>query len=458
MVDRKEVKRAAAVSVIAAIVLTVMKIAVGILSNSLGIISEALHSGLDLMAAGITYIAVIRAAKAPDAEHPFGHGKIENFAALAETILLWITSVWIVYEALRRITESEWPEASMLGIAVMVISIIINYERSKLLSRVAAEHGSQALEADALHFYADMITSVVVLFGLGFVWFGLPIGDPLSAIGVAIVIFVISLQLGKRASNILLDSSPEGVEDTIKKICIEISGVHECRRVRARESGPHLFLDIVVSIEPNVNVSEAHNIAELIEARVSHLAQVVDCVVHIEPTDQPMSERGNDIYSKLASLARTHPQIDSIHNIRILDIPEGIHLVADLEISSEMSLEEAHIISDEFEDSIKTLSPEIKTIALHLEASESTTSAEDVTKNSEDLIIRIKDIVERTTSECACKDVLVAEDEQGLIVSLNCGIRGSMTLTESHEIAEEIKRVINQEINDAKVFVHMEPM
>jgi len=102
----------------------------------------------------------------------------------------------------------------------MIISILIDYNRSRMLNRVAKEHDSQALEADALHFSADMISSVVVLFGLGFVWLGFPIGDPIAAIGVAIVIFVVSLKLGVRAYDILIDRAPEGIEEDIKKICV----------------------------------------------------------------------------------------------------------------------------------------------------------------------------------------------------------------------------------------------
>ncbi|MDF1541405.1 MAG: cation diffusion facilitator family transporter, partial [Candidatus Thorarchaeota archaeon] len=193
MVDRKEVSRAAALSIVAALLLTVLKLVAGILSNSIGILSEALHSGLDFVAAGITFVAVQRASKAPDEDYPYGHGKIENFSALAETVILWFTSAWIIYEAWRRITLSEWAEASLLGIGVMVFSIIVDYERSRMLYKVAEKHQSQALEADALHFSTDMLSSTVVLIGLAFVALGFPLGDPLAAIGVSIIIFIVSL-------------------------------------------------------------------------------------------------------------------------------------------------------------------------------------------------------------------------------------------------------------------------
>ncbi|MHA2023314.1 MAG: cation diffusion facilitator family transporter, partial [Candidatus Thorarchaeota archaeon] len=179
-----KVERAAALSVLAALLLTLLKLIVGYFTNSLGVISEALHSGIDLVAAGITLVAVKKASKQADLDHPYGHGKIENFAALAETILLWVTAGWIIYEALRRIAGEELVEPNIWGIVVMLVSILVDYERSRMLYKTAEEFGSQALEADALHFRTDMLSSVVVLIGLIFVSFGFAFGDPLAAIGV----------------------------------------------------------------------------------------------------------------------------------------------------------------------------------------------------------------------------------------------------------------------------------
>jgi cation diffusion facilitator family transporter len=459
MQDRSEVSRAAAVSVVAATALTIMKIVAGWLSNSLGIISEALHSGLDLLAAGITYIAVIRAAQAPDKDHPYGHGKIENFAALAETIILWITSVWIVYEAWRRIVHLEWAEATILGVGVMVLSIIINFERSRMLNRVAEKHDSQALEADALHFSADMISSVVVLIGLGLVWAGFPIGDPLAAIGVAIVIFVVSLKLGLRAYDILIDKAPEGIEAQVNEICQSTPGVLECKRIRARSSGPHVFVDVVISVESDASVHDAHTLSELIENKVSELGVNVDCVVHIEPTSDITSPEGKQaLFRTLSSLARTHPDIDSVHNVRILNMPEGIQLVADLEMAPHLTLNEAHSISEEFEESTKSLVPEITKISLHLESSESHHSATDVTESQTELVAKVQELVDSISPSCKCTDVQITEDEAGFTLSLTCRIHGSTTLTESHELADRIEKTIRKEIIDSTIFVHMEPI
>ncbi|MEM2899782.1 MAG: cation diffusion facilitator family transporter, partial [Thermoplasmata archaeon] len=192
-------QRVAFSSVVAAIVLVLIKLYVGILTNSLGILSEALHSGLDLLAAAITWAAVYSANKPPDSEHQFGHGKFENFSALIETILLLITCIWIIWEAIDRILyTTEHAEANLIGFGVMLFSIILNYSRAKALKFAAKKYNSQALEADALHFESDIWGSIVVIIGLGFVYIGFPLGDPISALLVAAIIIYASIELGKR--------------------------------------------------------------------------------------------------------------------------------------------------------------------------------------------------------------------------------------------------------------------
>src|SRR3989339_236206 len=174
----KEKKSIALTSVIAAIFLTGFKLVIGLLTGSLGILSEALHSALDLVAAIITFFAVRFADVPPDEGHNYGHGKIENYSALVETLLLVITCAWIIYEAIRRlITHEVHIEVTVWSFAVIVTSIIIDFSRSRALYKVAKKHDSQALEADALHFSTDIWSSTVVLIGLIGVTFNFQYAD-----------------------------------------------------------------------------------------------------------------------------------------------------------------------------------------------------------------------------------------------------------------------------------------
>ncbi|MFW9919918.1 MAG: cation-efflux pump [Candidatus Thorarchaeota archaeon] len=460
MHDRSEASRAAALSILAALILTSMKLITGIISNSIGLISEALHSGLDLVAAGITYVAVTKASNPPDNEHQYGHGKIENFSALAETIILWTTAVWIIYEAIRRIIELEFAEPTLLGIGVMITSIIVDYERSRMLYRTAEKYNSQALEADALHFSTDMLSSVVVLIGLGLLWLGYPLGDPLGALGVSIVIFFISFRLAKRSYDQLVDKAPLGIEDEVRKACSEIPGVIECNRVRARFSGPHLFVDIVVKIESTRSIDDAHCIADLLEERIEKMTtQSVDCIVHMEPEGQQIQyERGDHVFTKLVQIAKAHPMIDSVHNVRVLHLQNGFHILADLEMNPSLTISEAHDISDEYENQVKNSIDDIQKITLHLESTESIEQGLEITGNSKDVIRIVKKILEIAAPECVFHNASVTEDTNGITISLACGIKGDTSLSLGHERAETLKREIEKAIQFSTVIVHMEPI
>jgi cation diffusion facilitator family transporter len=457
---RAKVERAATLSVLAALLLTILKLVVGYFTNSLGVISEALHSGLDLVAAGITLIAVQKASKQADSDHPYGHGKIENFAALAETILLWVTAGWIIYEALRRISGEEFIEPSIWGIAVMLVSIFVDFERSRLLSKTAKEFDSQALEADALHFRTDMLSSIVVLIGLIFVSLGFAIGDPLGAIGVSIVILFVSYNLGRKSFDYLIDRAPEGVHEKVEGICDNIPGVVSCPRIRARTSGPDLFLDIVVKVDETVTTSEAHHIADTIESEVSNLASSVDAVVHIEPAEIDSDQYFKmSIYDQLQVLGRREKDIQSVHNIRVFSMEEGLEIAADIEMTPDLTLQDAHSISERVEKEIKRLVPKVKSVTLHMETSLVEEKPKDITSESDNIVQGIQQIVSTTAPGAECSKVIVKQEKEGLSILIDCKVDGSLPLAESHEISNSIEKKIKNKFSTvAYVFIHLEPL
>jgi cation diffusion facilitator family transporter len=243
MVTAEREKNSAALSsVLAAVALTTFKIVVGLMTNSLGILAEAAHSGLDLVAALVTWFAVRTSGKPADVEHHYGHGKIENLSALFEAFLLLVTCVWIIYESIQRLFfKAEEVEVSFWAFLVMAISILIDYSRSRVLERAARKHNSQALEADALHFKTDIWSSSVVIVGLIAVkladWLpGLPIlakADAVAALGVALIVIYVSIELGVRTIHGLLDQAPKGLAEEIEKAVEAIPGVLDCHQVRA---------------------------------------------------------------------------------------------------------------------------------------------------------------------------------------------------------------------------------
>jgi cation diffusion facilitator family transporter len=288
----REKQSAAWNSLLTAIALAAMKTVVGVMTGSLGILAEAAHSGLDLVAAIMTFLAVRISGKPPDADHPYGHGKVENLSALCETGLLLLTCVWIVREAVGRLVHHHGQmEVNVWSFAVMLISVAANAVRSRVLARTAKKYDSQALEADALHFQTDMWSSAVVIAGLiavkiadwlpGFGW--LRGGDAVAALGVSALIVLVSIQLGRRTIDALLDTAPAGMEHRIALAAEGVTGVHNCHKVRIRASGPKMFVDLHVLVDGGQTLTEAHDLTERIETAIQQIAPQADVTVHPEP-------------------------------------------------------------------------------------------------------------------------------------------------------------------------------
>ncbi len=298
-----EKNRAALTSVVAAVGLTTFKIIVGVLTGSLGILAEAAHSALDLVAALVTFFAVKISSKAADEKHMYGHGKVENLSALFETLLLLATCVWIIYESVQRFFfKTVAVEINFWSFFVMVTAIIIDYSRSRVLYHAARKHNSQALEADALHFSTDIWSSSVVILGLILVKLSelvpalkfLHKADAVSAFIVALIVIYVSIELGIRTIQGLLDTAPAKSEETIRSIAMSTEGVLDCHKVRVRMSGPTMIADLHVVMDGKMSLEDAHARAGLIKSRIKEKFPGIDVTIHNEsaskPEDQPVQE------------------------------------------------------------------------------------------------------------------------------------------------------------------------
>jgi len=283
---KNEKKRVAFVSVLAAVFLTGFKLVVGFLTGSLGIISEALHSGLDLIAALITFFSVRISDKPADHDHHFGHGKIENLSAFIETILLLATCIWIIYEALNRLITGETHiKVNAWSYIVIVSSIVIDFSRSRALNRVAKKFNSQALEADALHFSTDILSSAVILLGLICAHFGFFFADSIAALIVALVVIIISFRLGKKSISVLLDTAPKIKYEKINSVLKNIKEITYFHDIKIRTSGADTFVEVNIHVNPELNIKQAHEISHKVEKEISKIIDQCTVHVHTEPEE-----------------------------------------------------------------------------------------------------------------------------------------------------------------------------
>ena len=460
----REKKAAAGNSVLAALLLTSMKLVVGIVTGSLGIMAEAAHSGLDLVAAFITFVAVSVSDRPADRDHPYGHGKIENFSALVETVLLFVTCAWIIFEAVRRIAfQTIEIDPGLWAFLVMVISIGVDVSRSRMLYRAARKHHSQALEADALHFSTDVWSSSVVIGGLLLVWLGqhvfhrqaelLQKADAVAALGVAFIVLFVSFKLGKRTVDVLLDRAPDGLAQKISEAAGVIEGVMSVGQVRLRRSGPSVFVDMTVDVDRNLSFERTHAIAESVEACVQSVAPGADVVIHTDPREV---EREN-IARRIRAVADRNQM--AVHNINVHENRGEVYVDFHLEVDDHLSLQQAHGIASHIEQDLRQDMPEIAQINTHIESrGTGVGNGLDVTAEEGRLVETIMKITDEIAGAESCHNITVRRHGQKYLVALHCSFDQTLSIVQVHEISTRIEEHLRSTIPILeRVLVHAEP-
>jgi len=460
----REKKRAAANSVFAALGLTGMKLVVGLASGSLGILAEAAHSGLDLVAALVTLIAVSVSDRPADEVHPYGHGKVENFSALIETVLLFLTCAWIIYEAVRRIFfHAVDVDPSIWTFLVVIIAIMIDVSRSRMLYRAAKKHRSQALEADALHFSTDVWSSTVVLGGLGIVWVGRKVlpghagllnrADAVAALGVAFIVLFVSYRLGKRTIDILLDSAPKGLKEKIAVAADEVEGVLRAGKVRLRQSGAQTFVDMNIEVDRNLSIEPTHAIAEGVEARIQAIVPGADVVIHTDPRE---SER--ETMARRIRVVAERNQVP-VHNISVHEDCGEIHVDLHIEVDDHLLLHQAHDLASHIEQDLRGAIPAIKRVNTHIESrGTGVGTGLDVTAEEGPLIERVRKIADAVAGRACCHNILIRRQGDWFAVSLHCGFERNLPIIEAHQLSSRIEEALKKEIPAIEqVLVHTEP-
>jgi len=365
--EHNEKSRIALTSVLAAVLLTALKLVVGLATNSLGILSEAAHSGLDLVAALMTLFAVKISDRPPDESHHYGHGKVEGFSALIEVVLLLVTCGYIIYEAAERIAgKAAHVEVNVYSFGVMAISIIVDISRSTALYRVARKHRSQALEADALHFSSDIWSSAVVIVGLvAYKFFGFSLADSIAALMVAILVVIVSMRLGVRTINVLLDQAPPGVQQKVEKALSQVQGIERLDTLRVRSAGARTFVDMRLTLDGRLSFTEAHRIASSIEQKVSDIIPGADALVHVNPSKKRPSKALSR--EDISGILTEHQDLFvAYHDLNIVHHQDQYLVTMHLLMGADSRLEEAHKVCDHLERDIKQLVPGA-TVNIHLE-------------------------------------------------------------------------------------------
>lgn len=461
--EQQEKIQVTVISVAAAVVLTLLKLTVGLLTGSLGLISEAAHSGLDTIASIITFFSVRIAGRPPDAEHPYGHGRVENLSATIQGILLLVTAGAIIYEAIRRLVfETVAIETSIWTFAVMAASIGVDFWRSRMLAAAARKFNSRALEADALNFRADMFSSAVVILGLALAAYAeftdgldfLMKGDAAAALVVGVVIIVMSGRLALSAIDVLLDRAPTDLQERMTGAASLVPGVVASRPVRLRESGHRLLADVVVSVPRTASLAEAHEVAERIEAALRSVEPRAETVVHVEPA-VPEAETAIEAIRAIALQMGVRSHHEQVYRV-------GDHLEASLhvEVEPQLTLGEAHALAHRLVEVLKEDNPQLRRVDTHIEvATPDPSQRREMGADHPEIVAVIQQAVAEIDADAHCREVrLYPSAASGWDATLHCDFPPSVPMGEIHRRTERIEQGLRQRAPELdQLVIHAEP-
>ncbi|MGA7488362.1 MAG: cation-efflux pump [Xanthobacteraceae bacterium] len=452
-----DVKQRVALSSIAASAgLTAAKAIVGVLSGSLALLSEAAHSLIDVGATVMTYYAVRVSDKPADEEHHYGHGKIESMSALAETALLFVLAGVVTWEATKRLMSPQPPEvdATLWAFVVIAVSIVVDFFRARVLYRTAEKTSSQALEADALHFDSDMWSSLAVLAGLLGIKFGYVWADSAAAIAVSVVICIVGWRLARRTVDTLTDTAPAGAADRIRAAVTHIPGVVALERLRVREVGKVLFIDLTVAVSRTLPLDRVAALKDRIVAAVRADGGAAEVTV----TTEPQALDDESVLERVMVIARNRAL--AVHHVTVHAIEDRLAVALDLEVDGALSLRAAHDIASGLEDAVRAeLGPEVE-VETHIEP------LQPFDEPGHDAAPERIAAVRHALAEIAAKvdlvgeihDVRVRQAEDGEIVNFHCLVDPTLKVAGVHDKVDEVERALRLRFPTIKrVIGHAEP-
>jgi cation diffusion facilitator family transporter len=448
-------QRVAAISIAASASMAALKLAVGIAIGSLALITDALHSAVDFLATVVTWLVVRFSDRPADTEHHYGHGKMESLSALGVIALLYVLAGGVVVEAVSRLRDGVTPASiTAVPFIVLLIDMAVNFWRARALHKAARETRSQALEADALHFASDVYGSVAAIIGLALSAYGYAWGDAAAAIGIALLISVVGLRLGRSTIETLMDRAPEGAAEKAEAAIRTVPGVIDVERVRVRLVGPTHFVDATVNVPRTLPIDRLDAIKRQAQAAVGkalHDADLTFTAVAVARDNESVRER-------IMVIARNSGL--AIHHVTVHDLSGRLAAGIDLEVDGDMPLGEAHEITRTLEQAIRADFGADVEVDTHIEPLEpELPQGTDAQPGQAERIQA--ELARLAAADGALHDihnVRVRDSDAGEFVNFHCRAAPGMTVTEVHQRVDEIERGLRRAFPSVKrVISHAEP-
>ena len=429
----------------------VVELIVGIYSNSLALITDSIHAVLDSFVTAILLLAARWAIKPPDLEHTYGHGKIETMGGFIGGIVILFIAVFFIYESIDRFQHPPQVLPGIFAIWAAIYTLGTDGVRITILGRALKKvEGSTTLRADLYHAFMDMGSTVVAIIGILLVSIGFNKGDIIAALVLGSLLVILSLKLIHKTALELTDAIPQSMVKKVEGIVSNTDGVMNTESIQMRRSGHEIFADVTILLSGAVSFDEAHKISSNVEKNITNSISNAKVTVHFEPTwkDAPLDAKVNNIASSVKG-------VEGVHNINSSTSKEGIFISLHVLVDKNMSLEEAHKVSDDIEKQIRSAVSNINHITVHLEPYVSipkTLPIEDLTIEEQ-----IAKTIKEYPSVKKIGRVITLQLQDVFKVDIDCSFEGSLSIERVHDITSEIEYKIRSQIKNAIVTIHPEP-
>lgn len=423
----------------------------GLISNSLALVTDSIHALLDSVVTLVLLLAARWAIKPPDAEHTYGHGKIESLGGLIGGIAIFLIACFFIYESIHRL-QSPHPSIlpGMYAIIGGVYTIGIDIFRIILLRRSIKKIGGATLKADFYHAFMDLGSTLVAIVGIILVSYGLYYGDFVAALILGVLLAILSIKLVYKTAQDLTDIiSPELVKK-VKSIANATEDVINADPILMRRSGDTIFADITISLRGDTSFDKAHEISSNVEKNIKEEIPNAKITIHFEPNweDVPLD-------AKILEIAKSVDGVKGVHNVSTHKTNgktfTNLHVMVDRDIN----LSSAHKISEIIEQRIQQNISEIEHSTIHLEPFISV--PENLNLEDKETEEKIKKILEKYNEIKKIGRIVSLNFENILKIDIDCSFDRQLSIEKVHDLTSEIEHVIRAEINNAVITIHPEP-
>jgi len=423
----------------------------GFVTNSLAILSDAAHALFDSATSLILLVTTQLSMKPPDAEHLYGHGKIEPIGGLVGGIALIGLAIFLVFEAVMRLISGvSQVRHDIIGFLAIGFTLGVDFFRMGILwGKFQSE--STTMKAGFYHAVSDFASTVIALAGFGLVFFNIDYGDPVASIVLGSLLAYLSIGLIRSSSSELSDAISKNVVADVRKEILSTKGVSVCKDLKARRVGTKTYVETTICVPSSMGLAEAHDVASQIEARIIWLYGDSSVTVHIEPVGAE-----KPIEKEIENLATVVEGVKGVHNLSSVYSKGRLYIILHALVEPQLSIEEAHGIAEKIEENLRRQIEDVENVTVHIEPYAPKVRREFIIEDAEVRRI-IRQIVEAHPNIRRVNRVVTYVSEKRRFINIDCSFDKSVSVDAMHDTVSHVEREIKKKLREAVVTIHAEP-